>query len=1326
MDRDRQAGSSHGRRWLRVSEAATLLGVSQHTLRRWADSGAVPSQRTPSGQRRFRRSELVGIAEERDASPRAPGPRSHGKGAGCGDADAVTAALLDIARAVLHAADAQDALELVARRAAEAVGAPACLVCEYDRSHDALIVRAAYEAEPSDWDDRGRVVPLAGHPEERAALGRESAAQQRAGTSASVAADAGLASWAESPHLLVPFGVGAGANGCFVLFGGSPARRFSNEEVGLAERYGDFAAGAIRRDQIVREQDLQSSRTASLLEAGRVISSSLVLDEVLDIVARRVVATIDSRYCVIWEYQAAQDVLIERAGFETGDSYVPMGEVIRLSERPNERRILNSPSPVLETISDPHLDPGSRASMEHWGEQTCLSVPLRFGEESLGTLVIGETERERSFTDDEMALIQGLANQASVAVHNARLYRDVAVHNEELAAGARRERLVSELSLELASSLDLDRVLESAARRICGILGASGCDVYSLDDEDWLVCRAAFLDGEIREEWAGRRFALSEWGASRLATAQRTSVAIAAADDPRLSAAERALLGEWDQRAVLVTPIEARGRVLGTIEIVQSGRERVFTAEEIATVEACARMTALAIENATLYQREAGHARRLSSLLEAGRAITSSLVIGEVLETLARTAASSLGCPQAVIYEYDADADSLTMRSSFEAGETTEAELDQSYPVADYPSDRALLENDAVVVETFSDQSLPADVRESMERHNEKTCLTVPLRFGGEGLGMLVLIETATERAFTEGEQEYARGLGEQAALALHNARLFESVKGLHLANLKALSTALTAKDFYTMGHTARVAAYAVLLARELGWSTWDIQQLEEATYLHDIGKIAVSDRVLLKSGQLTEKEWALMRQHPGISAEIIDVLLDERYVAGVRHHHERYDGGGYPDGLAGDEIPDVARLLCVVDSYDAMSSRRVYRSSLTREECLRELRECSGSQFDPAMVKPFLRVLEKMQQQKGELQAAADEAADRVDLADHLELLENGSRKGPEYERVAAVLREVRSAHPRIGAMVTEARLDQLRCVILVDADEDPETAIEPGEVAFSDDLAAETFSGRAHDANVVFVDSWGVWLAAAAPIRDRDAVVGLVSACATPEGLTLSGSGSSAGTAFADILRSAAARQTRAEVESMTDELTGLSNHRHFQERLREHVDAALYEDTELVLLFCDVDHFKVLNDRHGHLAGDDVLRRVAQVLAGSIRRDDVAARYGGDEFAVLLVGADVGKAAEVAERIRARVADLTVGAPAEYPTISIGLATLPGDSASSDDLLAKADGAMYAAKERGRNQVVQAGTVKRSDALGRASSAAEGRGVTYASLPQPVDAP
>ena len=147
--------------------------------------------------------------------------------------------------------------------------------------------------------------------------------------------------------------------------------------------------------------------------------------------------------------------------------------------------------------------------------------------------------------------------------------------------------------------------------------------------------------------------------------------------------------------------------------------------------------------------------------------------------------------------------------------------------------------------------------------------------------------------------------VGTQLSLAIKNAQLYDEIKQMHLGNLKALSSALNAKDYYTLGHAARVAAYTVMLGRELGWAEDVLAPLEEAAYLHDIGKISISDRVLLKPGRLNQQEWEQMRQHPVVSADIIRPLFPEDLVLAVRHHHERYDGGGYPDGLCRRGYPD-------------------------------------------------------------------------------------------------------------------------------------------------------------------------------------------------------------------------------------------------------------------------------------------------------------------------------------------------------------------------------------------------------------------------------------
>ena len=286
----------------------------------------------------------------------------------------------------------------------------------------------------------------------------------------------------DASRLCVPFGLGAGANGCLVFLG-PRAGRLPAAGLALARDVGDLAALAVHRVQAGRERDEQAARMDSLLHAGQSMTSSLVLQDVLDAVAREVVDTFGAHYCVIWEYVEDEDTLVERAGFGVDDDFSIDGESILLDERPKEREILFSAEPVLETVSDPLLDEQSRESMERWGEKTCLSLPLRFGGATLGLLVICETERERRFSEEEMELARGLANQASAAVHNARVYRDLEERNVELVARARRERLLNELGLELGASLDPRQVLDSACSRICTILDASGCEIWAQQEE---------------------------------------------------------------------------------------------------------------------------------------------------------------------------------------------------------------------------------------------------------------------------------------------------------------------------------------------------------------------------------------------------------------------------------------------------------------------------------------------------------------------------------------------------------------------------------------------------------------------------------------------------------------------------------------------------------------------------------------------------------------------------------------------------------------------------------------------------------------------------
>ena len=181
----------------------------------------------------------------------------------------------------------------------------------------------------------------------------------------------------------------------------------------------------------------------------------------------------------------------------------------------------------------------------------------------------------------------------------------------------------------------------------------------------------------------------------------------------------------------------------------------------------------------------------------------------------------------------------------------------------------------------------------------------------------------------------------------------------MSLQLMQMLSTTIEAKDEYTRGHSHRVAEYSVLIARELGWNEKDLEDLKNAAYLHDIGKIGIPDTILNKPTKLTEEEFSIIKEHTTIGANIFkNISLIDHVQEIVRNHHERYDGTGYPDGLKGKEIPLRARIVAVADSYDAMSSQRIYRNQLPLEKIIRELERNKGTQFDPEIADIFLKLL--------------------------------------------------------------------------------------------------------------------------------------------------------------------------------------------------------------------------------------------------------------------------------------------------------------------------------------------------------------------------------
>ncbi len=237
--------------------------------------------------------------------------------------------------------------------------------------------------------------------------------------------------------------------------------------------------------------------------------------------------------------------------------------------------------------------------------------------------------------------------------------------------------------------------------------------------------------------------------------------------------------------------------------------------------------------------------------------------------------------------------------------------------------------------------------------------LVCPVMMKQKLTAILAVGEKVSGQDFQSTDLEMVKALSESAGIAIENARLFKDLQETYLATVRVLVSTIEAKDPYTHGHTERVAQYAVGIAKAMDFSQDEIQTIQLGAFLHDIGKLHTSDSILHKPGALTDEEWRLVKAHPVRGAQMLQgVKFLEKATDLVRHHHERVDGKGYPDGLRGDEITIGAKIVNVADAFDAMTTERPYRAGLTMEQAMSQLTEKAGTQFASEVVEVLVAAL--------------------------------------------------------------------------------------------------------------------------------------------------------------------------------------------------------------------------------------------------------------------------------------------------------------------------------------------------------------------------------
>lgn len=500
-------------------------------------------------------------------------------------------------------------------------------------------------------------------------------------------------------------------------------------------------------------------------------------------------------------------------------------------------------------------------------------------------------------------------------------------------------RSLYEVGSTLGTSLRLEDVLKKVMDEAISLLGAENGSLMLVDEvrSELKMLVAQGLDEQIVTT-------------TRINLGEGITGWVAKEGQPRLLSRGKGD-GEHqgdDSAAVsaMCVPLKSKDRCIGVVNL--SGRldGSDFTEEDLKILSILASHAASAIDIAQLYQQVTSQVGHLEALYQLGRILNSSLSLDEILPTALSQTLDLLQAKTASVMLLDEKGEELRIRLAHglppEIVERTIVRLGERV------SGRVAATGEPVLIK-------------GQEGDDTDSSICVPLLANQQVLGVLNIRTKLDGSDFSQQDLELASQLANIAAAAIENASLHDELQALFLSTVSAMANSIDARDPYTKGHSERVTSYAVMIAEELKLSTDELERLRYAGLLHDIGKIRIRDHILHKPGRLTDAEFTEMKKHPEYGVEIMQpVKAFETILPAMLHHHERYDGRGYPHGLEGENIPLSARILCVADCFDAMTSDRPYRKGLDVEIAVGELAKNKSTQFDPLLVDIFLKLVDR------------------------------------------------------------------------------------------------------------------------------------------------------------------------------------------------------------------------------------------------------------------------------------------------------------------------------------------------------------------------------
>ena len=725
-----------------------------------------------------------------------------------------------------------------------------------------------------------------------------------------------------------------------------PGRQFTQREIDSLELFANQAAIAIQNARLFTGEHHRRQEAETLREVGMIINSMMDRSQVLNSILEQLHRVLPFDSASIQLMDGASVVVEAVAGCL--DPKAVLGRRFPVSEDRLVNIILDQgQAEVVDDVreSEDWIEFGDTLYVRSW-----IGVPLQFRGENIGLMTV-DHHQVGQYSRGDAQLAMNFANQAAIAIENARLL-------EKAQKQQREAETLRDVGMLISKTMDRSSVINMILDQLQYVLEYSNASIQLLDNDHLVI--EAVRGADSPEELLGSSVPVDEKSVIR---SMLMDVEAAVIDDLQQLEKWSSYPGSENIHAWLGVPLEIQNKCIGilTVEHQQIARYDEHDAE---LVSAFAAQAAIALENSRLFEEAQRRMYRIESLREIDQAISGSLDLQTTLEVLIGQLINTLEVDAAAVLLYKPGLQTLDYVSG--RGFRTDFLQYTSLQIGEGLAGRAALQRKMIHVPDLSAQETSLQNSPRLEQESFVTYLAEPLIAKGEIVGVLEVFH----RSLLKPDHEwidFLDALASQAAIAIDRLNLYNDLERSNVeliqaydATIEGWAKAVELRDGETEGHSRRVVQMTLQLARRLGITGESLADIRRGTLLHDIGKMAVPDSILLKPGDLSEEDWKVMKQHPALAYEMLSGIEYLRRALDIPYcHHERWDGSGYPRGVSGEEIPLSARIFAVVDVWDALLSDRPYRGAWSEEEVLAYIKDQSGKHFDPDVVKEFFQLIE-------------------------------------------------------------------------------------------------------------------------------------------------------------------------------------------------------------------------------------------------------------------------------------------------------------------------------------------------------------------------------